>query len=270
MKLKVLVDNNTYIDEYYLGEPAVSYYLEDGDKRILFDTGYSDVFIKNAASMDIDLAKLHCLVLSHGHNDHTGGLSHLLKENENNDDLTIIAHPHTFEEKRMDDIIISSPLSLEEISKNNTVITTKTPFYITDKLIFLGEIPRVMDYEAKAPVGIRNSKEGLVEDYVLDDSALVFTGEEGIYIITGCSHAGICNIIEYSKKVTQKDKVLGIIGGFHLFDVNEQVEKTREYLKEQNIPYLYPCHCTSFKVKASFLQELNIEETGVGLALEWI
>ena len=39
MKLTVLMDNNTYIDMYYKGESAVSYYIEDGDKRILFDAG---------------------------------------------------------------------------------------------------------------------------------------------------------------------------------------------------------------------------------------
>ena len=55
MKLTVLVDNNTYIDQYYAGEPAVSYYIETDDIKILFDTGYSDIFIKNACSMGIDL-----------------------------------------------------------------------------------------------------------------------------------------------------------------------------------------------------------------------
>lgn len=53
MKLKVLEDNNTIIDKYYLGEPAVSYYIQDENTKILFDTGYSDAFIKNAKSMNI-------------------------------------------------------------------------------------------------------------------------------------------------------------------------------------------------------------------------
>ena len=48
MKLTVLADNNTFIDQYYLGEPAVSYYIEIDDCRILFDTGYSDAFLRNA------------------------------------------------------------------------------------------------------------------------------------------------------------------------------------------------------------------------------
>ena len=74
MKITVLVDNNTYIDRYYLAEPDVSYYLEEEKQRILFDTGYSDVFYKNAQSMDIDLNNLTHVILSHGHNDHSGGL----------------------------------------------------------------------------------------------------------------------------------------------------------------------------------------------------
>ena len=52
MKLTVLIDNNTYIDEYYIGEPALSYYIEDENERLLFDTGYSDAFIKNAQAIN--------------------------------------------------------------------------------------------------------------------------------------------------------------------------------------------------------------------------
>ena len=46
MKLTVLTDNHTYIDQYYLGEPAFSCWLEADGKRVLFDTGYSGVFLK--------------------------------------------------------------------------------------------------------------------------------------------------------------------------------------------------------------------------------
>ena len=73
MKLRVLVDNNTYIDRYYLGEPAVSYYIECDGIRLLFDAGYSDVFLKNAEALGIDLGLVTHLVFSHGHNDHTRG-----------------------------------------------------------------------------------------------------------------------------------------------------------------------------------------------------
>ena len=55
MKLTVLVDNNTYIDQYYLGEPGVSFYIESQNQKVLFDTGYSHIFKENAKKMGIDL-----------------------------------------------------------------------------------------------------------------------------------------------------------------------------------------------------------------------
>ena len=58
MRLTVLMDNNTYIDRYYLGEPAVAYYIEDGEKKILFDTAYSGAFLNNADAMGIDLKNI--------------------------------------------------------------------------------------------------------------------------------------------------------------------------------------------------------------------
>lgn len=73
MKLTVLVDNNTFVDEYLIGEPGVSYYIECDGKKILFDLGYSDVFLKNAQTLKIDLSDIDDLVISHGHNDHTWG-----------------------------------------------------------------------------------------------------------------------------------------------------------------------------------------------------
>ncbi len=79
MKLTVLVDNNTLIDRYYIGEPGVSYYIEDDNIKILFDAGYSDVFIQNAQKMNVNLLDIDCVVLSHGHIDHSWGLVPLVR-----------------------------------------------------------------------------------------------------------------------------------------------------------------------------------------------
>ena len=55
MKLTVLVDNNTLIDQCYVGEPGVCYYIENNNDKILFDTGYSNVFIENARTIPYPL-----------------------------------------------------------------------------------------------------------------------------------------------------------------------------------------------------------------------
>ena len=77
MKITVLTDNNSLIDRYYLAEPAFCLFIEEAGKRILFDTGYSDVFRKNGEKMGVDFNLIDTIVISHGHNDHTGGLQYL-------------------------------------------------------------------------------------------------------------------------------------------------------------------------------------------------
>ena len=74
MELTVLVDNNTLIDRYFKAEPGLSLLIETQGTRVLFDTGYSDLFLTNAQKMNKDLSQLDFLVISHSHLDHTWGL----------------------------------------------------------------------------------------------------------------------------------------------------------------------------------------------------
>jgi len=268
MKLKVLVDNNTYIDQYYCGEPAVSYYIEDEETRFLLDVGYSDLFLKNSNALGIDLENISTIVISHGHDDHTRGLKYYF-ENKHKKDISIIAHPDTFNEKKIDDLKICSPILQEELKEKCNLILSKKPIKVSKNITFLGEIPQMNNFEHRKAIGTQTVNGNSFEDYVMDDSALAYKSEKGIYIITGCSHSGICNIIEYAKKVCEDERVLGVIGGFHLFEVNTQVNKTIDYLKQNNLKELYPCHCTSFAVKAEINKILPVKEVGVGLEINW-
>jgi len=266
MKLTVLVDNNTFIDEYYLGEPAVSYYIEDEDIKILFDTGYSDIFIKNAKNINIDLNNLNKIIISHGHNDHTGGFKYL-PENIKNENIEIIAHPYCFYKKYCEGEYIGTPVLKEELEQNFKLNLCNEPVEVSKNIIFLGEIPNINDFENRDAIGNYESIEGIEDDYVKDDSAIVYKSEKGLFIITGCSHSGICNIIEYAKKVCKEERIYGVIGGFHLFDCNEKLKKTVEYFKENSLKEIYPCHCVSLNAKIEMGKELEIKEVGVGLQL---
>ena len=126
MKLKVLVENNTLIDRYFKGEPGVSYYLEAEGKKILFDTGYSDLFIENARKMDIDLLNLDYLVLSHSHLDHTWGLQNLIQlyteaqiEGKKYKKPELVTHPETFAARRVGNIDqVGSLISKERAARH--------------------------------------------------------------------------------------------------------------------------------------------------------
>ena len=69
MKLTVLVDNNTLIDRYFQSEQALSLLIEEDGRTMLFDCGYSNLFLKNARKMGLSLSALDFVILSHGHMD---------------------------------------------------------------------------------------------------------------------------------------------------------------------------------------------------------
>ena len=263
MRITVLVDNNTNIDQYYLGEPAVSYYIEDGDVRLLFDAGYSDAAVRNASAMGIDLGRLTHIVLSHGHNDHTRGLQFLPDSK-----ARLVAHSDCFESKFYGAEDIGAPFSAEEAARRWNCTLTKDVYRISDDLLFLGEVPRVTDFEAKEPIGTVCRGGKSEPDFLLDDSALVYRSDKGIFIITGCSHSGICNIVSYAMSVCADRRLLGVLGGFHLLEDNAQLAKTVDFLAAQNPQKLYPCHCVSLTGKARLMSRLPVGEVGVGTVLE--
>lgn len=269
MKLTVLVDNHTYIDRYYLGEPAVCYLIEDGDHVILLDTGYSDVFLENAARMGIDLAHVTDIVLSHGHNDHTGGLPAFFARFPQR--VRLFAHPNALLPKRVDGLAVGCPLSLEELREHADVRLVTKPHAVSEHVTILGEIPRVYAFEADRAVGETQGVCGCCweEDRLADDTSLALSLPDGVFVVTGCAHAGICNTVAYAKRITERSRVLGVLGGFHLFEAGEELDETVRTLRELGTERVYPAHCTSLAVKSALFSALQTQEVGVGLTLEW-
>ncbi len=277
MKLTVLMDNNTLIDRYFYGEPAVSYLIETEGEKVLFDTGYSGAFIMNARKLDMDLLDIDYLVLSHGHIDHTGGLEPLLKLfmekslRASADKPELIAHPSVFSRKFFHKgPEIGSLVQKDSLLPFFTMKLSKKPVVLSKNLLFLGEIDRKNSFESRVPVG-KTMREGTaVDDFVPDDSALVYTSGEGLVIITGCSHSGICNIIAAAQKATGIKRIADIIGGFHLLDPpEEQLEETAAYLDKAGPKTLHACHCTDLQSKIRLSAVSDLKEVGSGLVLEY-
>ena len=267
MKLRVLVDNNTYIDQYYLGEPAVSYYLETDGLRILFDTGYSDIVQQNAEAMGIDLGGLTHIVLSHGHNDHTRGLR-FLRERFHLSHVQLVAHPGCLRPKWMDGMDIGAPFGEAEAAAAFDYRPQTGPYALSENCVFLGEIPALHDFEPRRRFGRTLDASGAeIGEFVMDDSALACRAKDGLFIVTGCSHSGICNIVDYARQVLGEDRVAGVIGGFHLFEADQRLRQTIGRLKMLAPKVLYPCHCVSLRAKAEMMKALPVEEVGVGLTI---
>jgi 7,8-dihydropterin-6-yl-methyl-4-(beta-D-ribofuranosyl)aminobenzene 5'-phosphate synthase len=280
LSLVVLIDNHTLTDRYFGGEPGLSFFIETGGKKILFDTGYSGLFLANAEKMGISMRELDVLVLSHGHLDHSGGLVPLVRylteatiEHMAHKVPELVAHPLCFCPKEKPPLQNSgSVLGEAEVRRQFPMNLSARPVWVTDDLVFLGEIPRRFAFEATDP-GKRRIRlpDGRTEpDQLLDDSALVFRSPQGLVIITGCSHAGICNITEYAREVCGEPRVVAIIGGLHLLRPSPgRMEEICAYLRELALEALYACHCTSLSAKITLAGACPIREVGVGLNLSW-
>lgn len=257
MKLSVLVDNMA--GGKFGAEHGLSYLIEHPGFQLLFDTGHSDLFLRNAQLLGIDLDKVDTVVLSHGHWDHGNGLQFL-------DNKKLICHPDVFTKRYnlAGKRYIGLNQNRQELAQKFDLQRASSEVQISEDIYFLGEIPRVLDFEAgTTPYFDEQGKPDLLKD----DSALAIKVGDGLVIVTGCSHSGICNIVHHAQKVTGIEKVKAVIGGFHLKKEDIRLQKTIEFLKALQIGSLYPSHCTELPALATFYQFFSISQVKSGMQL---
>lgn len=220
----------------FASEHGLSFLIEVDQKKILFDTGASNLFIRSAAKLGIDLEEVDRIVLSHGHWDHGNGLEYM-------EGKTLVCHPDCFvkRSRKKGDGQLGLSLSEKEMGERFNLETFRKPIQLSKHSWFLGEIPRKNNFEAKSTKYVLEDGS---EDFIMDDSGLAVITDKGLVVISGCAHSGICNMIEHARRVTGISKVAGVIGGFHLTDDNNQTKKTIAYLEKLEVPQVIPSHCT--------------------------
>ncbi len=243
-----------------LAEHGLSY-LVQADKTVLFDTGASDLFIQNARKLHIDIDRVDTVVLSHGHDDHTGGIPFLKNKK-------LIAHPDLFVEcfRKTDHSPLGFPLSQEQTRNDFDITLSRGPFQVSEQIWFLGEVPRLNDFEAKETAFLHA---GGSDNWIMDDSALAITSPHGLIVVSGCAHAGICNTVEHAMLTTGQQKVLAVIGGFHLKKNDQLTRKTIDYLKKLEVQHVIPGHCTMLPALAAFYAEWNFVQLRTGNVLRF-
>ncbi len=278
MHLTVLIENTTLIDRYFRSEPGLSFFIEDGDARILFDCGYSDLFLENAAAMGIDLLDLDAVVLSHGHIDHTGGLpslaAHHIRAGIEGIPAThpvFITHPATFGRKKAKECgDAGCPVSAEYLSMFGEVKTSVSPQKVSDRITFLGEIPRTDPKRTAQSSAFVQTADGWVPDPVIEDSCLVYHADDGLVIICGCTHAGIEHTVAYARSVCDDNRVAAIIGGLHLYSAKPaRIDEVSRWCAESDIGVIYPCHCTGLPATIALSHENTVSPVGVGSHFLW-
>lgn len=252
MKITALMEN-TKINEDLACEHGLSLYIEFVNKKILLDTGASGSFLSNGEKLGINIEDVDAVVLSHGHNDHGGGLKAFFSSNSiGKVYLKKEAIKDYYAYKEGDKKYIG--LGKDMIEDNWKRLNFINEFTEIEKNIFI-----ISEIEKDYPLPQGNSnlymedKNGFRRDKFTHELVLVIRGEEGIVIFTGCAHNGIINIIKTAKDLFPGEKIKGIVGGFHLMTEgrwdglcmeNEEIDKISGVIIKEEVEVVYTGHCT--------------------------
>ena len=252
IRITTLVEN-TASGMGLLAEHGLAFWIEYADKRILFDTGQSDILIQNAKVLGIDLSEADAIILSHGHYDHTGGLAAVL-------DIAVKAkiylHPAAIEPKFSQKASGAKSIGMPEIARkaigNRRVIRTETPTQIFPGVKVTGQVPRINEFEDVGGAFFLD-KNCRKPDELLDDQTLFIESPKGLVVVLGCGHAGVVNILHYIAKLSGEKRIYAVIGGMHLLNISaKRVEYTIDAFRQYDVQRIGPAHCTGIKAVERF------------------
>lgn len=255
MIIKTLVEN-TSISEEFKSEHGLSLYIETKNHKILFDLGASELFLENAKKLKIDLSEVDLVIISHGHNDHGGGLKAFLKINSK---AKIYLNQKAFNKHYVN----KRNGEKAYIGLDASLIPNNRFVYVGDHLVIDNELELFSNIK-----GTRLNPSGnqdllmevgnvLVQDDFVHEQNLIVREDEKTLIVAGCAHKGIVNILDHFN--AEKNVSLShVIGGFHLYNRSANkyedsafVRQIGEYLKSTGLMF-YTCHCTGIEPYENF------------------
>jgi 7,8-dihydropterin-6-yl-methyl-4-(beta-D-ribofuranosyl)aminobenzene 5'-phosphate synthase len=215
----VLTDNNPHPSLDFKTEHGLSIYFEADGLKWLFDVGASDLFHRHALKLGIDIADVDYLVLSHGHNDHTGGLEHFLNINQK---AVIIISAHT----KGKNFVSNKNHLHRNIGMNqqlaecfaNRLLYVDGDKKLSEHVNIISTIP-VWEITPKANHRLMiGDEKGFKHDDFKHEIVLTVETGKGHVVLSGCSHRGILNILGAVRQMTGETQIAACIGGTHLND----------------------------------------------------
>ena len=252
MKVYTLMQDNKRSNTAFITEHGLSLYFEHGGQRILFDTGASDSFIYNATLLGIDLMKVDVCVVSHAHATSTGGLRHFLDINDRAVVYMKYAAKGEFYIKKLfsQERTSIDPALFREYSSRLKLIEEDTE--IADG-VFAANVNKYRHYPLYSSLMYKKQDGVLVRDDLAHEMFVAVKTDNGVVVLTGCSHHGVINILKTADE--KFGRVCAVVGGFHLNGTSclgirrkkepaVEVRAIAKYLSKNRIKHVYTGHCT--------------------------
>jgi 7,8-dihydropterin-6-yl-methyl-4-(beta-D-ribofuranosyl)aminobenzene 5'-phosphate synthase len=274
IRLTILCENTVGRPIGAIGEHGFACLVETQTGNLLFDTGSGAGIIHNSRVLGRDLTNLRGIILSHGHYDHTGGMTGVLAQTG---PIDVYAHPEVFTERfwvgEHERRSIGLPFKRKQLESLGARFHLRRDFCeLIPGVHFTGEIPRRTPFETGDPHLMVAAGDALVADPLADDASLVIETEKGLVVLLGCAHAGVVNIMRHVAERTGRDRIHAIIGGTHLSPAADaQFAGAVHALREFKVEKIGVAHCTGLPRAAQLHSEFGgrIFFASVGSVLEF-
>ncbi len=282
-----LLDRSTTTVRRFVDRPLLAEHgfaalveLKAAGVRILWDAGMTaGVLLENMARLAISPDNIDQIALSHGHGDHTAGLTGVLKAISARptartwDAGTPVAELAAWAERRRVPVA-AHPAALRErwkvASDGKMTGPSQAPYReweacgarleLSESPLRLGPgcwttgfVPRTT-FETAGIGAQLYYREGdrLLPDRLEDDQAIVINvRDKGLVVLAGCAHAGILNTVQQAQRISGVERVWAIIGGFHLAPASaDDVRRTIDGIAALEPALISPTHCTGFAATA--------------------
>lgn len=236
MELIILVDNAPHpLDGTLSSEHGLSVLVKrDNGEIVLCDTGRSDTYRHNMENLGLNIKDVSRGFLSHAHNDHSGGLADFLTHNKTAPvylSRAAIGRKYfsTRHKGGVKDLSMDPSIVCEWGSR---LIVMDSSAWIDDDTAIVFNSCRKYSF----PSGNRFLKTGSESEDLDDDfcheMSLVFKTEDGLVIISSCSHNGAANIICSCREFTGIHDIKAFIGGLHITEGADMENDVESFISD--------------------------------------
>lgn len=249
MRVVVLVENRRDEAGNLVHERGLSLYIETNGSRILFDTGRTDAFMRNAAMLGIHIEQVDLVVLSHGHNDHVGGLPSFFQQNQK-----AVAY---IKKEALDELFYQCMFVKNKVSLDTAVLQAYNDriVYAENRLEIAKNVFLVTRFQEKqdAKNFLRKVNGRCVLDTFAHELVMVVKNRDGLVLFMGCSHNGVANSIDAVQACFPGERIQALLGGFHLMRMPrlgfmgcraDEVSAVSERIWREAIGVVYTGYCT--------------------------